>query len=403
MRPFALTFGTYLLLNTVATLSWAEEVAPYAVVSVARQQMLLRGKPVVFAEPGSILSVFEKKDDKLMVQAPSGQRAWVLESSTATLREAEKVFNDLIRKKPKEPSVYLLRANYWAYLSQHEKAIADSTRALSLGAENPSIYFNRGVFHAMLEKYDAAIRDYTQAIKNGDAGTTVLENRSAAYLAKKDIDAAMRDYNELIRREPKNADYYVRRGVAWRRQENFGKAIEDFSSAMKLDPSNQAAISSRGFVHYLQGEHAKAVEDFALEIKLDPKSALAHNNRGFNRQMIGDYRGALADYDKAMELDPRYPMAYQNAAWLLATCSEDSCRDGKKSLEIAKKLCEMREYQEYSDIKALAAAHAELGDFKQAVARQKEAIGKMTAEDKSAETEILKLYQTQQPYRVLPK
>lgn len=402
MRTLALILGTCLFFSNVAHVSWAEEVAPYAVVSVARQQMSLQGKATVFAEPGAILSVFQKKDGKLMVQAPSGQRAWILESSTASLAEAEKVFNGLIRKQPKEPTVYLLRANYWAYLSQHEKAIADSSRAISLGAENPSIYFNRGVFYAMLEKYDAAIRDYTQAIKSGDSGAIVLENRSSAYLAKKDYDAAIRDYNELIRREPKNADYYVRRGVAWRRQERLEKAIEDFTTAMKLDPSNEAAVSSRGFVYYLQGEHARAVEDFSVEIKLAPKSALARNNRGFNRQMIGDYRGALADYEKAIELDPRYPMAYQNAAWLLATCSDDTCRDGKKSLELAQKLCEMREYQEYSDIKALAAAHAELGDFKQAVARQKQAIEKMTADDKSAETEILKLYQAQQPYRVLP-
>ncbi len=403
MRRAALVLATVPLLVLVAVVGWSGEVAPYAVVSLARQQMLLRGEPVVFAEPGAILSVFEKNEGKLMVQAPSGQRAWVLESSTTTLREGEKVFNDLIRKKPKEPAVYLLRANYWAYLSQHEKAIADSTRALSLGASDASIYFNRGVFHAMLEQYDEAIQDYTQAIKNGDVSEIVLENRATAYLAKGDDAGAMQDYDTLIQRAPKNADYYVRRGVAWRRQEDFGKAIEDFSRAIKLDPTNQAAIGSRGFVHYLQGDHAKAVQDFALEIKLAPKSALAHNNRGFNRQMVGDYRGALADYEKAIELDPRYPMAYQNAAWLLATCSDDKCRNGKRALELAKKLCELRNYEEYSDIKALAAAHAELGDFEQAVKQQQEAIGKMTAEDKSTETEILKLYQARQPYRVLPE
>ena len=103
-------YGASIGLTSICT---AEEVAPYAVVSTARQQMTVRGVPTVFAEPGTILSVFERTKDKLLVQAPSGQRAWVLQSSTASLREGEELFNSLIRKKPKEPSVYLLRANYW--------------------------------------------------------------------------------------------------------------------------------------------------------------------------------------------------------------------------------------------------------------------------------------------------
>lgn len=52
---------------------------------------------------------------------------------------------------------------------------------------------------------------------------------------------------------------------------------------------------------------------------------------------------------------------------LLATSPIDGVRDGERAVTIAKKACELNNYQEASPIDTLAAAYAEAGDFDQAV------------------------------------
>ena len=67
-------------------------------------------------------------------------------------------------------------------------------------------------------------------------------------------------------------------------------------------------------------------------------------------------------------------------AWLLATCAHAKHRDGKRAVELAERACsEMPLGTNAAYIDTLAAAHAESGDFKAAVARQREAIQALPA------------------------
>ena len=163
--------------------------------------------------------------------------------------------------------------------------------------------------------------------------------------------------------------------------------------------SNCSALSSRGFVHYLKGDHKRAVADFDALIRINPKDAMAYNNRGYNRQMIGEYESALTDYEQSLSLAPQYAMALQNKAWLLATCPEDKIRDGKAAFDAASKACQLRKYKVAGDIKALAAAYAEFGDFKHAVEYQEKVVSMVEGDAQTTEQEILGLYKTKQPYR----
>jgi hypothetical protein len=66
-------------------------------------------------------------------------------------------------------------------------------------------------------------------------------------------------------------------------------------------------------------------------------------------------------------------MAHHGLAWNLATGPEN-LRDGKRAITHAKKACELTDYRNPGALETLAAAHAEAGNFKEAVRWQKEAI-----------------------------
>jgi len=62
---------------------------------------------------------------------------------------------------------------------------------------------------------------------------------------------------------------------------------------------------------------------------------------------------------------------------LLATCSDEKLRDGKRAVELATKANELTAGKDASVLDALAAAHAEIGDFDKAVEYQKQSLATM--------------------------
>lgn len=372
-----------------------------SVVSKIKQQMKVKGKNVPFAEKGDVMTKLEEKEDKglVLVRTTTGREGWVKSKTIAPLRDAAPIYSDLIRAKPRDANLYILRSSVWALRGETEKAIADCSKALSLGRNDGDVYMNRGVYYATLRDFDKAIADYNEAIRLGKNDVAVLVNRAMAYVAKQDFDRAMKDFDELIKRDPKDPRHYVQRGSAWQHRKEYDKALADYNKALAIDKEHLGAISSRGFVYYLQGKHAKAVKDFDEVIRIDPYSAMALNNRGFNQQMLGRFAEALKNYDEAIRIAPKFAMAQQNKAWLLATCPDEKIRDGRAAFAAAREACTIREFKDYTDIKALAAAYAESGDFKHAVENQQRVVEMTEGETRKLEQEILELYKSAKPYR----
>ncbi|HUU95678.1 MAG TPA: hypothetical protein VM487_08050, partial [Phycisphaerae bacterium] len=101
--------------------------------------------------------------------------------------------------------------------------------------------------------------------------------------------------------------------------------------------------------------------------------------------------------------DPRIAL---RAAWLLATCPDDSIRDGSRALQLAR-AAGQRTSKNARLCDTLAAALAELGDFQQAVQQATEAV---RLAEKSGQPELarriarrLEGYRAGRPYRHSPR
>ena len=115
--------------------------------------------------------------------------------------------------------------------------------------------------------------------------------------------------------------------------------------------------------------------------------------------MIGRHANALGDYNEAIRLQPKYALAFQNKAWLLATCPDDTIRDGRQAVVAANKACQLRQWKEPSDLRALSAAYAEAGDFGNAVKWQRKVVQATQGDQQKLEREVLGLYEAGKPYR----
>ncbi len=130
-------------------------------------------------------------------------------------------------------------------------------------------------------------------------------------------------------------------------------------------------------------------------------TASQYTHRGFKYTQRGEYYAAISHYTRAIELDPDYHLAYNNLAWVLATCSQQRFRDGKKAVELAKRACELSQWKEPHVIATLAAAYAEAGDFDEAIKWENKALEfpDFAVRYKKRSQKRLQLYKERKPYR----
>ena len=112
-----------------------------------------------------------------------------------------------------------------------------------------------------------------------------------------------------------------------------------------------------------------------------------------------DYRQAAVFYERAALQNT--PRSLNVLAWFLATCTDDSIRNGAEAVRHATKACELTYWQEWKYIDTLAAAWAESGDFKRAIEYEQQALELKNVDEQTRKRmeNRLTLYRKRQPVR----
>ncbi len=108
---------------------------------------------------------------------------------------------------------------------------------------------------------------------------------------------------------------------------------------------------------------------------------------------------AARAYQNAMRPPSPSLDAGRRFAWILATCPDPKIRNGKVALQVAGQCADATKYRQAEVLSALAAAHAELGNFREAIKWQTEAINKSTPETRRIHEARLEVLRKDRPLR----
>jgi tetratricopeptide (TPR) repeat protein len=110
---------------------------------------------------------------------------------------------------------------------------------------------------------------------------------------------------------------------------------------------------------------------------------------------------AIESYDEAIKLDPHDDSAFSARAWLWATWPDARHRNGQLAWESARRACELTGWKNASYFDTLAAAYAEVGDFRNAVSWETQALQRLESDDdrRPEYNERLDLYKRGKPFR----
>src|SRR5436305_631313 len=164
------------------------------------------------------------------------------------------------------------------------------------------------------------------------------------------------------------------------------EAMLHYEEAIKLVPNYADAYYNRGNILFANGRVDEAIADWEKTLQIQPNDADAHTWLGNALLRQGLRTEAIAHYEKAMVLAPEDPHSRNNIAWLLATSSDATIRDGAKAVGFANEAVQLSGGREPSFLRTLAAAYAESGRFSEAVAaaRQASVIATMQGKTKLA-------------------
>jgi TonB family protein len=296
-------------------------------------------------------------------------KAYYLKGDNAS---AIKAFNEAIRLRP-FVEAYIMRASTYQAIGQRDKALADFNEAIRLDPKSARAYCDRAILEDLLSQPDKALADYNQAI----------------HLAP--------DFQRA----------YFNRGAHFRDRRDYEHAVADFTRAIQLMPNDINTYGQRAYTYARQGNHAGALADANVAIKLKPDTrfylwrATDLRLRAEAYRILGRAELAMRDLRESIHIAPNDPGAYYELAWFLATCPEDRFRNGSEAVSIASKGCEMSHWENSGVIDALAVAHAEAGDFDQAVKRGKQALNdsSLAPREREEREKRLALFQQRKSFR----
>lgn len=249
---------------------------------------------------------------------------------------------------------------------------------------------------------DSLLRD---TLQKNPAAWSAANDLGCIYAEKKSYATAAGLFATSLQSNPNNADAHANLGQALALQKNLADAESHFRAALHANPNHFVAHHHLAEVLAAQDRNREALIHYraAIHIKHEADTHAAFGALCFK---IGEHREAVIHLRHAVQLKPESAETRNNLAWLLATCPEDSLRDGPAAVRYAEQACQLTGYAQPPMVGTLAAAYAEAGRFAEAISTCEQTV--QLAEQSGARQfaavnrQLLRLYRANKPYHTPP-
>jgi protein O-mannosyl-transferase len=208
-------------------------------------------------------------------------------------------------------------------------------------------------------------------------------NLGFLFVRRGELDAAISHFEKALNIRSRNAQTHYNLGAALihnnlgnalARKQLPNEAIAHFQQAVKLRPDYADAYYNFGSVLFQHGRISEAITQWQKALAIQPRDAEVHKSLGSAFRKKGMLKEAIVEYQQALEIAPQDGLTLSTLAWIFATTSDVSIRDGGKALELAQQAVQLSSGEDPNFFRTLAAAYAENSRFSEAIAAAEQAM-----------------------------
>lgn len=145
------------------------------------------------------------------------------------------------------------------------------------------------------------------------------------------------------------------------------EALHHAEEALRLQPGDVEPHIAIGDVLLRKRQPLEAIAHYKTALTIQPDFAEGHSHLGSAYLLSQRFSEAIAQYRKTLSLSPRSLAAHNNLASLLATCSDESLRDGEEAVTLAERADQLSGGNNPLVLRTLAAAYAQSGQTVRAI------------------------------------
>lgn len=199
---------------------------------------------------------------------------------------------------------YMLRAQGYMMLAQHEKAIPDLNKVVELSPGEAEGYYYRGLCRFAIKEIYEAITDFSLTLRYNPDHSKAHYWRAYCYYLVENNRAAIEDYNVTLKLIPDNGEVYYYRGLSFFELKDFAAAEADFKKATERMPNMAEAYFRLAWCYHIKNDWESALPNYSKAISINPQYTAAYFYRAKAHQKLNKMPEAKRDVEKALELDP---------------------------------------------------------------------------------------------------
>jgi tetratricopeptide (TPR) repeat protein len=309
--------------------------------------------------------------------------------------------------------------------------------ALTIDPKDFMAFSNLGFYYDTHGKVAEAEQCYREVLSLNPSSTFAIEKLATILVFQGNTEQAINMCQRALALDPGMADAHCTLGLALAKRGLRKEALDEYETAIRIRPDFAPAHYNMANILASQGKFLEAISHYKESLVWDPDSPDAHNNLAYLLARDGKLDTAAEEFLTALKLKPRMwqaefgladvfkrqarfseaiqsyrkvlstrpdlPEALCNLAWIEATTTNASLRNGPDALALSKRACGLTGDKNPNCLRARAVAYAETGDFKEAIDSAQQVVFIFTSagqlENAKKADELLKTLSSGKPYR----
>jgi tetratricopeptide (TPR) repeat protein len=268
--------------------------------------------------------------------------------------------------------------------------------------QSPMAYDLRGTRTLDIGDWAAAAALFRKGLELAPTNASLRHKLGTALFQMGDARGALEQFEEVVRMSPEYTKAHYSLGIILEASGKYDEAIDRFSTALKYGPGYvQARVRLAGVLRR-SGRLQESLEQYDQVLKTDPSLSEAAFGYAMTLVRMQRHQEARDRLTGGMKVSPDQPVFAHALARLLAASPDHRVRDGRRAMALVN---ELRKKHQTIDLgETLAMAMAELGQYEQAAAVQRDV---MAAAEQAGVSDVargimvenLRLYERRQPCR----